>query len=58
MFLLKHREFLHENISFTLEIKHFVPQQINDKSTALSNKWFLCMHLCFKNVITKIFKCF
>ena len=39
-----HREFPDENISLTLKIKYFIPQQIIDKSTALSSKQFLSMH--------------
>ena len=51
------REFPHDNIYCEPKIKTFIPQQIVDKSTALSNKQFLCMHLCFKIDITKIFRC-
>ena len=50
-------EFPHDNINFMQKMKHFIPQQIVGKSTALSNKQFLSMHLRFKKVITKIFKC-
>ena len=51
------REFLNDNINFALKIKHFILQQIVDKSTALSDEQLLCMHRCFKKVITKIFRC-
>ena len=41
------REVPHDNINLLPETKHFILQQIVNKPTALSNKQFLCMHLCF-----------
>ena len=42
-------EFPHDNISFSLKIKHFIPQKIVDKSTvdkSLSNKQSLsCIYV-------------
>ena len=45
------------NINSVQEIKHFILQQKVNKPIVLSNKQFLCMYLCFKKVITKVFKC-
>ena len=50
-----HRKFSHDNINFLPETKHFIFQQVIDKSTALSSK-HLFLH-AFIKVITKIFKC-
>ena len=41
---------------YVKKIRHFMPKQIIDKSTAFSSRKFLCMHLCFKKVIDKIFE--
>ena len=45
------REFPHYNINLQQKIKHFIPQKIVVKSTALSNKQYLRMHLCYMHML-------